>query len=44
MLLNADELFSVKEQCTWNPEKNDYNIVPFYLKDKELKFPKLPGS
>lgn len=42
MLLTADELFNVKNQSQWNQDKNDYIIAPFYLKEKELKFPKLP--
>ena len=42
MLLKQDELYSIKNQCQWNHDKNDYYIVPFYLKEKELKFPKLP--
>ena len=42
MILNEDEILKVKGTVNWIPDKNEYYIPPFYLKEKELKFPKLP--
>jgi hypothetical protein len=44
MLLTEDEIARVKGQCQWQADRNEYLITPFYLKEKELKFPKLPNQ
>lgn len=44
MMLNNDELESIKGACMWNEDKLEYKVPPFYFKDKKLKFPKLPNA
>ena len=42
MLLNDDEILKIKNIANWNSDKHEYTIPPFYFKEKDLKFPKLP--
>lgn len=42
MLLSEKEITIIKANAHWQDDKNEYIISPFYIKDKLLKFPKLP--
>lgn len=42
IMLSPAEVEKIKGQATWNESRNEYKIPPFILKERKLKFPKLP--
>ena len=43
-LLNSEEIEKIKGKAKWHDDKNEFIIPPFILKNKKVKFPKLPGA
>lgn len=41
MLLKSYEVDAIKTAATYNEEKQEWRIPPFYLKSKQLMLPKL---
>ena len=41
MLLQNHELEEIRESSVYNEEKEEYRVPAFYMKNKELVFPKL---
>lgn len=44
ILLQNNEIDIIRGQCTFNEDSGEYRIPPFYLKNKQLVFPKLPDN
>lgn len=40
-MLQNTELETIREASTFNEEQNEYKVPAFYLKNKEIVFPKL---
>ena len=43
-LLNSEEIEKIKGKAKWHDDKNEFIIPPIVLKNKKVKFPKLPGA
>lgn len=41
VLLRPHEIQAIREASTYNEEKQEYRVPPFYLKGKQLQLPKL---
>lgn len=44
MLVNKEEQMRIKMKCSFDDEKQTWDIPPFYFKAKELHFPKFNGQ
>lgn len=44
MLVQSEELETIKAQSTYSQDNDEYRIPPFYFKGKQLVFPKLPEN
>ena len=40
--MSKDEIDIIQDQAEWIDETNEYKVPPFMLKEKKIKFPKLP--
>ncbi|KAL4508835.1 hypothetical protein ABPG73_006221 [Tetrahymena malaccensis] len=44
MLLTRTEYEMIKSQSTFDEDSNSYKVPPFFFKNKEIRFPKLPQN
>lgn len=44
ILLQPTEIDIVRSQCIFNEDSGEYRIPPFYLKNKQIVFPKLSDN
>jgi len=42
MLLTNDQIEQIVQQSEYNDETKEWTIVPFYYREKNINFPKLP--
>lgn len=40
-IISNEQIEILRGSSDWNDQTNDYNLVPFLLKDKKITFPKL---
>ena len=43
-MLQPTEIDIIRGQCTFNEDSGEYRIPPFYLKNKQIVFPKLADN
>ena len=44
MLLTQDQIEQILSQSEYNDETRDWIIAPFYYRDRNVNFPKLPPA